>query len=149
VWRDGDSVNIEVPMKLHMDLLPGTTNIVALLYGPIVLAGRLGTEGMPNQYVDDQTALLKVPDPAVPVLVGDLQSLTDLIKPTGAPLTFRTVSVGQPYEITFIPFYKLNYERYSIYWTVITRDNWKKNPVKAQAEATSEMDTALNAEEKL
>jgi hypothetical protein len=146
VWRDGDSVNIKLPMKLHTELLPGTTNIVALLYGPIVLAGRLGTEGMPDQYAKDQTALLKVPDPAVPVFVGDVQSLTDFVKPTGEPLTFRTMGLGQPNDVTFIPFYELNYERYSIYWNVIAQDNWKKNPLKAKAEATSEMETALNAE---
>lgn len=146
VWHDGDMVSIQLSLKLHTELLPGTSNIVAILYGPIVLAGELGTEGMPNQYASDQTALLKIPDPAVPVLVGDVGSLTCQIKPTAAPLAFRTIGLGQPDDVTLIPFYQLNYERYSIYWNVITPSEWKDNPVKAQAEATREMETALNTD---
>ena len=47
-WRNGDRVEIQLPMKLHTEPLPGTTNMVAVLYGPIVLAGELGTNGMPQ-----------------------------------------------------------------------------------------------------
>ena len=39
-WQNGDRVEIQLPMKLHAEPLPGTTNIVAVLYGPIVLAGK-------------------------------------------------------------------------------------------------------------
>jgi hypothetical protein len=143
-WHDGDSVTIAFSMKLRTESLPGVSNIVALLYGPIVLAGELGTDGMPNQYADDQTAQLKTPDPAVPVFVGDVQSLTSHIIPAGPPLTFRTSGIGRPQDVTLIPFYKLNYERYSIYWNVISRESWEKNPAKAQAESNRELDTAMN-----
>ena len=53
-WRNGDTVEIQLPMKLHTESLPGTTNEVALLYGPIVLAGELGTNNMPNAFARDQ-----------------------------------------------------------------------------------------------
>ena len=39
-WQNGDRVEIQLPMKLHAEPLPGTSNIVAVLYGPIVLAGK-------------------------------------------------------------------------------------------------------------
>ena len=65
-WRDGDRVDIQLPMALHTEPLPGTTNIVALLYGPIVLAGELGTNGMPNPYTNNQTAFVRSPTPPVP-----------------------------------------------------------------------------------
>jgi len=144
-WHDGDSVDIQLPMKLHTEPLPGTTNIVALLYGPIVLAGELGIEGMPDQYANDQTAYVKTPDPAVPVFVGDTQSLIKHIKPTGEPLTFRTKNLGQPRDVTLIPFYELNYERYSVYWSIVSPEDWKKNSVKTMSDAANFMDTALNA----
>jgi hypothetical protein len=70
-WRNGDRVEIRLPMTLHTEPLPGTTNIVALLYGPIVLAGNLGTNGMPSPYARDQLDLAKIPDPEVPVFVSD------------------------------------------------------------------------------
>lgn len=41
-WHDGDVVKIHLPMSLHTEPLPGTTNLLAVLYGPIVLAGELG-----------------------------------------------------------------------------------------------------------
>jgi DUF1680 family protein len=143
-WKNGDRVDVELPMKLHTEPLPGTTNIVALLYGPIVLAGRLGTEGMPDQYAKDQTAYVKFPDPASPVFVGDVNSLLDHVKPTSEPLTFRTKDLGQPSDVTLIPFYKLNYERYSIYWDVISKSEWETNQTKTTADGRELLQTALN-----
>jgi DUF1680 family protein len=35
-WRDGDRVEIRLPMSPHSEFLRGTTNVVAVLYGPIV-----------------------------------------------------------------------------------------------------------------
>jgi DUF1680 family protein len=143
-WHDGDRVEIRLPMKLHTEPLPGTTNIVALLYGPIVLAGKLGTEGVPDQYANDQRAFVKTPDPAAPVFVGDTQSLLTHIKPTGEPLTFRTKNLGRPHDVTLVPFYELYYERYSVYWSVVSPEDWRENPIQTQSEATMAMETALN-----
>jgi len=103
-------VEIQLPMKLHAEPLPGTTNIVALLYGPIVLAGNLGTNGMPNPCTRDQLDLVKISDPKVPVFVGDQKTFLKKIKPTGEPLVFQTKNLGQPNDVTLIPFYKANYE---------------------------------------
>src|SRR4029079_3983118 len=45
-WKTGDRVEIELPMTLSTELLQPTTDVVAFVYGPIVLAGRLGREGL-------------------------------------------------------------------------------------------------------
>jgi DUF1680 family protein len=42
VWSDGDSVEIELPMQLAEENLPGDEATVAALYGPLVLAADLG-----------------------------------------------------------------------------------------------------------
>jgi DUF1680 family protein len=145
-WEDGAGVEIQLPMKLHTEPLPGTTNIVALLYGPIVLAAELGTNGMPNPYAKDQLDFVKVPDPQVPVFVADENSLLKHIKPvSGQPLTFRTKNLGKPDDVTLIPYYKVSNERYSIYWSVVSPADWEKNPAKASAEAATLLETALNA----
>ena len=38
-WRDGDVVTVRFPMGLRLEELPGDPRTVALLYGPVVLAG--------------------------------------------------------------------------------------------------------------
>jgi DUF1680 family protein len=118
-WKNGDEVEVRLPMKLHAEPLPGTTNIFAVLYGPIVLAGELGTNGMPRPYARDQADLTKVPDPKVPVFVGEGDSWLKKIKPTGVPLVFRTKHLGEPGDVTLEPLYKINDQRYSVYWDVV------------------------------
>jgi DUF1680 family protein len=125
-WRNGDTVKIQLPMKLHMEPLPGPTNEVALLYGPIVLAGELGTNGIPNVLLIGQGQANRVPDPAVPVLVSATDKLLKNVKPvSGKPLTFLTAGVGHPQDVTLIPFYEIHRERYTIYWQLLSQAEWK------------------------
>jgi len=146
-WQNGDRVEIRLPMKLHAEPLPGTTNIVALLYGPIVLAAELGTDGMPKPYAKDQLDFVKVPDPQVPVFVADENSLLKHIKPVfGQPLTFRTKNLGRPQDVTLIPYYKLSNQRYSVYWSEVSPAEWKTNPATAAAAAGARLEMALNAD---
>jgi DUF1680 family protein len=144
IWQNGDRVEVQLPMKLHAEPLPGTSNIVAVLYGPIVLAGNLGTNGMPNPYAKDQLDLVKIPDPKVPVFVGDINTFLKKIKPTDQPLVFQTKHLGQPDDVTLIPFYLANHERYSVYWNVVSAADWKSNPEKISADAKRIFQTALN-----
>jgi uncharacterized protein len=119
-WRNGDHVDIELPMKLHIEPLPASTNIMALLDGPIVLAGDLGTNGMPaDVYAADQTKYVKWPAPPVPVLVADSpEQLLEHIRPTDEPLVFQTHDLGKPNDVTLMPFYQANHKRYTVYWKV-------------------------------
>jgi len=143
-WKDGDKVEIQLPMKLHYEPLPGSTNIVAVLYGPIVLAGNLGTNNMPNVYARNQTDLVRIRDPKVPVFVGNTKTFLKNIKPTKQPLVFQTKNLGQPNDVTLVPFYLANHERYSVYWNVVSAEDWKNNPDKISADADSFFQTALN-----
>ena len=120
-WRDGDVVTVQLPLSLRTEPLPGAENQVALLYGPIVLAGELGTNNMPAQFVRNQTEQVRVPDPAVPQFMGRRDDWLGKVEPVaGQPLTFRTHGLGKPDDVTLIPFYRLHHERYSVYWTVAT-----------------------------
>ena len=143
-WQNGDRVEIQLPMKLHAEQLPGASNIVAVLYGPIVLAGNLGTNGMPNPCARDQLDLAKIPDPKVPVFVGDQKTFLKQIKATGEPLVFQTKHLGQPNDVTLIPFYKANRERYSVYWNVVSAADWESNPAQNSAAGDQLLKTALN-----
>jgi DUF1680 family protein len=136
-WREGDRIEIRLPMSLRIEFLPDTTNKVAVLYGPIVLAGELGTEGMPNPPIaTTQTAYSRVPTPAVPMFESPADSLVKHIKPvSGKPLTFQTRGIGRPKDVTLIPFYQLHRQRYSVYWQLITQADWRNiSPELAAAE---------------
>jgi uncharacterized protein len=120
-WRDGDAVTVQLPLSLRTEPLPGETSRVALLYGPIVLAGELGTSNLPSPFVRDQTAQVKLPTPAVPVFVSRAGALLQHVEPVaGQPLTFRTHGLCQPEEVTLIPFYRTHHQRYSVYWQLVS-----------------------------
>jgi hypothetical protein len=144
-WRDGDKIEIRLPMSLHTEFLPGTTNEVAVLYGPIVLAGELGTDGMPNPPIaTTQTAYSQVPTPAAPMFESSADALLKHIKPvSGKPLTFQTRGIGRPKDVTLIPFYQLHRQRYSVYWQLVTAAEWTEiSPDLAAAEKKRMADEA-------
>ena len=118
-WASGDKVRIDLPMELRLESLPDDAKVAAVLYGPIVLAGPLGSQGMTKDNIYGKYG--PTGDPvAVPKLHvpnGDPQAW---IKPVaGSPLTFRTEGVGRPADVTLRPFYRIFDERYAIYWTVL------------------------------
>jgi len=133
-WHDGDQIEIHFPMSLHTELLPGTTNLVAILYGPLVLAGELGTNAMPNPITRDQTDYSRLPAPDAPVFIGDAGTMLKQVKPVaGEPLKFRTHDLGRPRDVTLIPFYQLHRERYSVYWKVLSATEWQAQATELKA----------------
>jgi hypothetical protein len=125
-WKDGDSLALRMPMALHLDPMPDDADLAAVMYGPLVLAGRLGTEGLTAQTLRaEPTAPRTVPeyhlDPiAAPGFVVDHSDPPDWIAPSGTPLAFHTI--GQARDIDFVPLYRLFDERYAIYWRLTRRD---------------------------
>jgi DUF1680 family protein len=124
-WKDGDVVVVSLPMRLHLQPLPDDQNVAAITYGPLVLAGELGTQDLDPQhtYSDDKYLHAGFPPIAVPELVANRTTLDHWIQPLGAPagtnakpLTFRTVGAGHPEDVTLSPFYRLFDQRYNIYW---------------------------------
>jgi DUF1680 family protein len=126
-WQDGDRLEIQLPMRLRVEPLPGTTNIVSLLYGPLVLAGQLGREGLDNinWQVKGQLDLARVPTPRTPVFVLDRGNLVEHVKRLeGKQLAFATKGLGRPKDVELIPFYRLHHERYAVYWPLYSSASW-------------------------
>jgi uncharacterized protein len=120
-WKNGDRVEVKLPMRLHLQPIPDDTSLAAILYGPIVLAGELGTQDLDPKriYSDDKILHDGFPTIAVPELVGDRNALDSWIQPVNAPdkpLRFRTIGAGRPEDVTLSPFYRLFDQRYCVYW---------------------------------
>jgi hypothetical protein len=134
-WQDGDTIDLRLPMGLRCETLPGEEDIIALLYGPIVLAGELGKKNLLRDYARGQTDLVQVPSPEVPVFVCGQQ---DLIEHTtripGRPLAFRTHDIGHPEDVTLAPFYQTHHQRYSVYWRLLSQAGWEDYQAKKNAE---------------
>jgi hypothetical protein len=138
-WRDGDTVDVRLPMSLRTEGLPGDPSQVAILYGPIVLAGELGTEGLEkvSPFAHRQLDLSHVPTSSVPgMLVGAADLLSHVKAVAGSPLKFRTQGIGQPRDVSLIPYYLLNHQRYAIYWKLYTPEEWKARQTEIAATET-------------
>ncbi len=46
VWREGDRLEVSLPMQLHLWPMPDDPASQAVMYGPLVLVGKLGTDGI-------------------------------------------------------------------------------------------------------
>jgi DUF1680 family protein len=138
-WRDGDRVELQVPMTLHCEPLPGETNTLAVLYGPLVLAGELGTEGLKgvSPFTRNQLDQVHIPTPPETIFTGSPENIVSHIhRVKGKTLKFRTDGLCEPRDVTLIPFYRMHYQRYNVYWKVYSMAEWQsKKAETAVAEA--------------
>lgn len=118
-WKEGDTLHIETPMTLRTQMLPGSTDYVSILYGPLVLAGKEGSEGLTDkdflgQHINPRKRLA---DP--PTITRPVNEILSHIQPvSGQPLAFTSDDLIKPADVQMVPFYKLFNERYSVYWHV-------------------------------
>ena len=104
-WKTGDRVEMELPMRLRIEAMPDDPKTKAVLYGPIVLAGDLGTKGL------DQSLIV---GPSVPQIrkagPTDVPNFMAEILPADKPLHFRMN------QATLMPLNKILDRRYTVYW---------------------------------
>ncbi len=120
-WKNGDEILVKYPMKLHWESASDNKNIAALLYGPIVLAGKLGTEGMkepapysnPKLYNDYYTYDYNIPDNIEDkAVVKSIRPERSFVK-EGDGLKFVS-DKGVELE----PLFDVHRQRYAVYWKI-------------------------------
>ncbi|UCD48648.1 MAG: glycoside hydrolase family 127 protein [Phycisphaerales bacterium] len=123
-WKDGDRIDVKLPMSLRLESMPDNPNRAAVLYGPVVLAGDLGP-------VDNPAATR--PD-FVPVLITGGRSVDEWMVPVlDQPCVFGTQDVGRPCDVTMKPFFRTHERRYSIFWDLFTEEQWRARQAEYQA----------------
>jgi len=143
-WRDGDTVDVELPMHLRVERLPDGSNWAAFLYGPIVLAKPDGVENMNGLFADEGRMSQvahgpTVPLDKVPVLLATGKELLAHVVPDRAagPLNFRIMDVIEPADsegMPLMPFFRLHERRYQMYWELTTAEQIAARKEKLAAE---------------
>ena len=126
-WQNGDVVDVRLPMRLRSEPLPGDPRTVALFYGPVLLAGDLGHEGLSEKTRYGMTApeLAKLPPVTIPALVvADSDPIARIRAVDGQALTFRTEGLAQPQDVTLRPFFRVTDARYTVYWRLYSPAEW-------------------------
>src|SRR5690606_40477265 len=105
---------------LHAEALPGEPDTVAALFGPIVLVGRMGTQGLSpgaDLIVNERLSGTMLNDPTpVPAFAGTPAELIDAFERSGERLHFVAHRFEGGRTIEFMPYYRLAHERYNLYW---------------------------------
>jgi len=131
-WREGDRLAVSLPMRLAACAMPDDPALQAVTYGPLILVGRLGTDGLTPATIRAEPTrprtvpeykLDPVPAPALRARSADPATWIERVASgqdaAGTPpLEFRTV--GQERDVSLVPFHTLFDERYAVYWRVTT-----------------------------
>ena len=120
-WKAGDVVGLTLPTSLRLEHAQDVTSMVAVFFGPILLAGELGSTNMPSDFADKDAYLTTAPA-TVPTITNSSTNPADWLQAVaGTPLAFKAHDAGQASGITFQPLYAVHHERYSVYWTQTTK----------------------------
>lgn len=118
-WKDNDNISATFPMQLHVETTPDNPKKVALFYGPIVLAGERGTEGIetpapfsnPTLYNDYYTYNYQIPANLRTTLKLDTKHPERTLHRVGNKLEF----ISSQNDV-IRPLYDIHHQRYIVYW---------------------------------
>ncbi|MGA2796554.1 MAG: beta-L-arabinofuranosidase domain-containing protein [Thermoguttaceae bacterium] len=148
LWEDGDTIALTLPKTLRLEPLPDNKRRVALMWGPLVLAGDLGTAQFGGGRRGRGAAAASANQPTVPVFLAVDKPVADWLKPVAdKPGEFRTDGVGRSKDVDFVPFYRLHRHTYGVYWDLFTLQEWeqKSNAYAAEQEKQQKLKEATVA----
>ena len=122
-WKNGDRVEIEYPMSLQVVEANDNPDVFAIKYGPLVLAGAMGTEGMtgtapfsnPELHNDYYTYDYNVPVGLTTSLRVNKKELSSFVKPIGNE---KLAFIVENENIRLEPIHKIHHQRYVVYWNL-------------------------------
>jgi hypothetical protein len=110
VWSKGDTLRLHLPLELRVEATPDDPDLVAVLYGPLVLAADLGPAGAPYELPD-------------PVFVSE--GFLDAFEASGAA-HFVARGVTRPFDLHFAPFFELRDRNTAVYFRRYTTEAWDR-----------------------
>ncbi len=133
-WKKGDVVTINFPMHASMKYLPNEPQYVALMYGPVLLGMKTGTEDLHHLIADDSrfgqyAGGRKLPINEAPILINNnIENIALQLKPVeGKPLHFiLETKMQNKIDGELQPFFEIHDSRYMIYWLALTENSYKQ-----------------------
>jgi uncharacterized protein len=117
-WHDGDHLELALPMHVHAVPLPGDDTQQAMLYGPLVLAARLGGQGLTHamQYCGYEAAPHPEPavQPAPTFTAADPRDIGWMRTVSAETLSFEAKT--RQGSVPVAPLNQIHGERYAVYW---------------------------------
>lgn len=143
-WKTGDRIELTLPKSLRLEPTPDRPEIAAIMWGPLALAGDLGPRREGRTRTADGAATVPPPPPPAPVLVAAGRPVSEWVVPTGTrPGDFRAVNVarvpaatgeGTTEDLSLAPFYRTHRRRYSVYFDVLTPEQYQARGAAIAAE---------------
>ena len=133
-WKKGDRISISMPMHGSVERMPNVPQYVAIMYGPIVLGMKAGTEDLRSLIADDSrfgqyAGGRKLPLDKAPILLPkEISDIAKDLRPVaGKPLHFtlatRTENAIPGGELQ--PFFEIHDSRYMMYWLALSDSDYK------------------------
>lgn len=130
-WKDGDTVQIHIPMKADFSTLPDAPHVAGFRYGPFVLSAGLGNDDMVESstgvMVSIPTRRMIIKDFIIPQGMSVQEWFEDFdqhfIRTGSDNLSFVFRNTDEDDHLIFTPHYKQHGERYGIYWKFIEDDS--------------------------
>lgn len=146
-WMPGDRIRFDLPMKLRVVRQPQCPTWMSVFYGPMLLAGELGSEGFTQKdYIGLYTPIRSMrPLEEAPVFIAenDAELLSRIHPVPGKPLTFRTEGLARPQDALLAPLYRIHFQRYAIYWQMTDAARAEEN--KRKLAETEKLERQLDA----
>lgn len=143
-WRDGDVVELEMPMKVTIEELNYLPSYVSILRGPIVMAARFDNGApLPGLKADDHRWAHIAHGPLVsvfdtPLLIGNRKTLLKKLngmKPVdGKVMTYSAAGIFDSKfgDVELEPFFRIHDSRYMMYWLSMTPKEYDRYIVNAR-----------------
>jgi uncharacterized protein len=114
-WKNGDRIELSLPMHLHSAPMPDKESLQAVMYGPLVMCARSDEEPSQKWYRHFASDEKQEAAPNLQ-LKGKPHEPSSWLEPSGRRLAFHTV--GQSPSTTFVPLSTIVHERYAVYHEV-------------------------------
>lgn len=137
VWKDGDVVELSLPMGVTVEEMPNVPDYIAIMKGPVLMGARMGNEGLDGLVAGDDRwghiahgPLVSVFD--TPLLIGSrdeiVRKLQDMRPVSGdMPLCYTVPGLFEDKykDLRLEPFFRLHDCRYMMYWLSMTPEQYE------------------------
>jgi uncharacterized protein len=114
-WKNGDRIELSLPMSLHAAPMPDKESLQAAMYGPLVLAARFEEEPKEKWYRHFRAEEKQEPEPTLQ-FKGKVEDPASWLEPAGGKLAFSAKSQTQ--AAAFVPLSSIVHERYAVYYEI-------------------------------